>query len=222
MLVLGLNMAVQPYSFAVVEGCRTVISQIFYSSYDQSESMISLIDDAMNRKGCTLALLQGVGVVVGPGQYTGVRMGVTLAKSLAMGLSIPVVGMTVFEALLQPYLRHSGLYLACIPARKDEYNVQLFGVKEGNLFSLTAYFSLRSCELTLFLSQFKMPIYVVSVTDISGVDTVYNIVTDVDARYISRYALESIFIQKKDDDVRPIYSHYPNAGKSNQKIRGCL
>ena len=85
-------MAVQPYSFAVVDEKTTVVSHVFWSSYPQSESMISLIEDAMTRQSLSFDQLEGVGVVVGPGQYTGIRMGVTMAKSIAMGLSIPIIG----------------------------------------------------------------------------------------------------------------------------------
>ena len=48
--------------------------------------------------------LSAIGIVVGPGSFTGIRLGIAYAKGLAMGLKIPVVGITLFD-----------LYLAATP-----------------------------------------------------------------------------------------------------------
>lgn len=208
MYILCINMAVQPYSFAIVDEKTTIVSHVFWSSYTQSESMISLIKDTMTQQSLSFNQLHGVGVVVGPGQYTGIRMGVTMAKSIAMGLSIPIIGITTFEALLQPYLAHTGIYLACIPARKNEYNIQLFAINKNELSPLTTHFSIQASQLALFLNQFKSLIYVVSVIDMPHYNQIQPIKTHIDSSDSAQYVLRCIR-DNKNEKVFPIYSHSP-------------
>ena len=44
--------------------------------------------------------INAIGVVVGPGSFTGIRLGIAYAKGLAMGLNIPVVGISAFDLYL--------------------------------------------------------------------------------------------------------------------------
>ena len=54
--------------------------------------------------GATWRDISAIGVVVGPGSFTGIRLGIAYAKGIAMGLDIPVVGISAFD-----------LYLAATP-----------------------------------------------------------------------------------------------------------
>jgi len=56
---------------------------------NESEIMLSWIDEIVGKK---LSDLQGIIVCVGPGSYTGVRVGVTIANSMALALNIPIIG----------------------------------------------------------------------------------------------------------------------------------
>ena len=70
----------------------------------QSVALPAVTQDFMNEFGAKWSDLTAIGVVVGPGSFTGIRMGIAYAKGLAMGLNIPVVDINAFE-----------LYLAAAP-----------------------------------------------------------------------------------------------------------
>jgi len=70
----------------------------------QSVSLATECEKFMSECGATWRDLTAIGVVVGPGSFTGVRLGIAYAKGLGIGLNIPVVGINAFE-----------LYMAATP-----------------------------------------------------------------------------------------------------------
>lgn len=70
----------------------------------QSTALATECEKFIQECGITWRDLKAIGIVVGPGSFTGVRLGIAYAKGLGMGLNIPVVGINAFE-----------LYLAATP-----------------------------------------------------------------------------------------------------------
>ncbi len=70
----------------------------------QSVALATECEKFMDECGTKWNDLSAIGVVIGPGSFTGIRLGIAYAKGLAMGLDIPVVGISAFD-----------LYLAAAP-----------------------------------------------------------------------------------------------------------
>lgn len=58
------------------------------------------VNDFMNKNNVKMSDLTAIGVIVGPGSFTGIRMGIAYAKGLGIGLNIPVIGVNLFEVYL--------------------------------------------------------------------------------------------------------------------------
>lgn len=87
------------------------------------ERLAPLVAQVMADAGLAFADLQRVGVTVGPGSFTGLRVGLAFAKGLGAALGIPVVGVGVLEALAQPL---NGTVLAILDAKRDQVYLQAF------------------------------------------------------------------------------------------------
>lgn len=89
------------------------------------------IDEMLAVLGLDARELTGILVGVGPGSYTGVRIGVTAAKSLAWALSIPVVGISSLAAMAHARRAGQGLVAAVVDARRGEAYAGLYGAIDG-------------------------------------------------------------------------------------------
>ena len=76
-----------------------VLSKKEHSGKNHSEVAISLINELLSDNGLTTTDLNGIIVVNGPGSFTGVRIGVTIAKTLAYSLNVPIKTITTLECI---------------------------------------------------------------------------------------------------------------------------
>ena len=66
----------------------------------QSVALATETEKFIQENGAKWTDLSAIGVIVGPGSFTGIRLGIAYAKGLAMGLNIPVVPVNAFELYL--------------------------------------------------------------------------------------------------------------------------
>ena len=88
-----------------------------------------LIAAVMSASGMEFADLDRIAVTIGPGSFTGLRVGVAAARGIALAAGKPAVGLTTLAALAAPYFDadESRALLAVIDARHDHVYMQLFG-----------------------------------------------------------------------------------------------
>lgn len=65
-----------------------------------SQKIQSLIEQAMDKAGCMPKQLTGLAVTNGPGSFTGIRIGVAMAKAMAQALEVPLLGVSTLDVLL--------------------------------------------------------------------------------------------------------------------------
>jgi len=78
---------------------RELGRQVLDLGKGHAEHLMAVIDAALKAAGTDFAGLDAVAVSVGPGSFTGLRVGVSTARGLALALKIPAIGVTTLEAL---------------------------------------------------------------------------------------------------------------------------
>lgn len=66
----------------------------------QAIALPSAVDKLLQQNNAKMSDLTAIGVIVGPGSFTGIRMGIAYAKGLGIGLNIPVIPVNIFELYL--------------------------------------------------------------------------------------------------------------------------
>ena len=87
----------------------------------QAEAMVPMLDALLADASLGWDDISAVAVGVGPGNFTGIRIAVALARGLALGLQVPAIGVTGFEAMA-PAAKHP--FWAVIDAPRDQTYVQ--------------------------------------------------------------------------------------------------
>lgn len=97
-----------------------------------AEKLMAMVDDVLAKAGKTLPDLHRIAVTIGPGSFTGIRVGLAAARGLALALGIDCVGISTLSVLASAYREEkagrNGEVLAAMDAKRNEVYVQTFGV----------------------------------------------------------------------------------------------
>ena len=123
MIVLALDTCLTACSVAVIDGERVLASSREVMARGHQERLAPMARDTMAQAGLTFDWLERIGVTVGPGSFTGLRVGIAFAKGLASALGLPAVGVGTLEAMAA---EATGVAFAVIDARRDQVYIQGF------------------------------------------------------------------------------------------------
>ena len=123
MIVLSLDTCLSSCSVAVVDGARVLAFAGEVMARGHQERLAPMAREVMAAAGLTFDRLDRIAVTVGPGSFTGLRVGIAFAKGLALALDLPAVGIGTLEALAA---EAGGLVFPVIDARRGQLYLQAF------------------------------------------------------------------------------------------------
>jgi tRNA threonylcarbamoyladenosine biosynthesis protein TsaB len=119
-IVLGINTSTREGSVALMSDKVLISEHILNVGVTHSERLLPAISWLLQEAGIDFPELSGIAVTVGPGSFTGLRIGLASAKGLALASSLPLVGVPTLEAMARnlPFCRYPICPL--LNARKGE------------------------------------------------------------------------------------------------------
>jgi tRNA threonylcarbamoyl adenosine modification protein YeaZ len=129
--ILAFDTSAAHCAVALYVGGEIVAEHIEPMTKGQAERLFPLCEEVLANAGITWADLDAIGVCVGPGNFTGVRVGVSAARGLALSLGKPSIGISRLEAM---GLGCDGAATVLMDARRKRAYVQSFrdGVPQGD------------------------------------------------------------------------------------------
>ncbi len=120
MKILALDTATQSCSVAVTNNEALCAELTALKNQTHSKHLMQMIDSVLSIAGFRVDDLDGLAVTIGPGSFTGLRIGISTIKGLAHALNRPVVGISSLEALAWQCADRTHLICPLLDARKGE------------------------------------------------------------------------------------------------------
>lgn len=99
MIVLAFDTSAAHVAVALMRDAQVLKAQREEMSRGQTERLMVLLDQMLAEQNSTWQQLDAIGVGIGPGNFTGIRVSVSAARGLALGLGIPAIGVTRFDVI---------------------------------------------------------------------------------------------------------------------------
>ena len=154
MKVLGIDTSTSCGSVGLVDDQGVIADTLLNLPITHSERLLAGIGLVLGQSSCDLTDLDGLAISLGPGSFTGLRIGVSVVKGLAFATGLPVVGISTLDTLAAQIAPTSHAIRPILDARKGEVYTALYRYEGGSRVKrLTPYQAMRPEELVVQLRE---------------------------------------------------------------------
>lgn len=132
MRILAIDAATKVLSIAVIDGDTVLATSALNVGKTHSERLLPIIEQTLKLASIELKSIEAMAVTIGPGSFTGLRIGISTAKGLAKTLGVNLIPVTTLEALSYNGRHMDKLVCPVLDARKDEVYTALYD-ENGNV-----------------------------------------------------------------------------------------
>lgn len=140
MLILAIDTATKIGSVALYDDKIGVVGEInLYVKVNHSNVIMSAVDSLFKLTGLTIKDVDRIAVTIGPGSFTGIRIGAAVAKGLAYSLKKPIVGVNELDVLANAAQPREELIVPLIDARKERVYFSTYAYEGKKLVRTAEY-----------------------------------------------------------------------------------
>jgi len=138
MRILAVDTSTKVSGAAVADEEGIIGESMLNTGKTHSRRILPLVNSLLQNMDLTLGEMDGFAVTIGPGSFTGLRIGISTVKAFAQVLGKPVAGIVTLDALAENLREAPGLICPILDARKNEVYTAIYR-REGSVKRVSSY-----------------------------------------------------------------------------------
>ena len=155
MIILAFDSTAKAASVAVTDDTKLLAQYDIDNGLTQSELLLPMAENILKSLRLSFDDVELLACSVGPGSFTGVRIGVALVKGIAFGKNIPCVSVSTLDSLAENLSGLEGIIDPCMDARRAQVYNAIYRFKDGVLHKLTEDRAIAISDLADELKQYE-------------------------------------------------------------------
>jgi len=158
MPILSFDTTTKVASVAVVQGTAVLCEVSLGHVQNHAARLLPVVDFALEQANVKRPDIKQIAVGAGPGSFTGLRIGLSLAKGLAEGLGVPLVLLSTLEVLANELCFFSGVVIPLLDAQRQEYYAAAFRSGQGVSTRLSPDMLIKKEDFAAWAHSFGSPV----------------------------------------------------------------
>lgn len=159
MSILAIDTATQVSSVAVMKDGKIAAEITLQGKLTHSETLMPHIEEVLNMAKVPREKLTGIAVSIGPGSFTGLRIGLAVAKAMAYALNIPVAGVSTLKALAYQLPVPNIRIVSLLDAQKGNAYVESYKFVGDELITVHQVSVEKIEDIIKLASEVKEPVF---------------------------------------------------------------
>lgn len=133
MKILSVECSASPASCAIIDDGKIRASSFINAKLTHSQTLMQMIINTLDNSATKLCDIDQIAVAVGPGSFTGLRIGISAVKGLAAPNNMPCVPVSTLEGMAENFADRDCIVCAVMDARCNQFYNALFKIKNGQI-----------------------------------------------------------------------------------------
>ncbi len=218
MRILAVDSSAKACSVALTDDKKIIGSFFINTALTHSQTLVPMIDALLRNTAVSLDSVDVLAVSVGPGSFTGVRIGVAAVKGIAMPLNKKCAAVSTLEAMAHNYVGEDCIVCAAMDARRNQVYNALFRVENGEISRICDDRALSVDDLGEYLKFIDERIVLVGDDNkeiLSNVELAPEHIRFQNASGVAMVALNGDYISS--EELMPTYLRLPQAERELKK-----
>lgn len=153
MKILSIECSAGPASCAIIEDGRIIANTFVNTKLTHSQTLIPMIINTLNTSLLTIDNIDKIAIAVGPGSFTGIRIGISAVKGIAAPKKIPCIPVSTLAGMAEMFNSENSIVCAVMDARCNQLYNALFDVSSGNVKRLCDDRAIMCDDLALEIEE---------------------------------------------------------------------